>query len=60
MAYLDWEEALERYFEYKETTDARKVKIAIAKLSKYAAICYNGIKITRERECKAKIESWEK
>ena len=59
-AYIEWEEALERYFEYKETSEARKVKIAIAKLSKYASIWYNGIKKAREREGKKKIESWEK
>ena len=51
---------MERYFEYKETSDARKVKIAVAKLSKYAAIWYNGIKRNREKEGKKKIENWVK
>ena len=58
-AYIEWEDALERYFEYKETSEARKVKIAVAKLSKYASIWYNGIKKAREREGK-KIEDWGK
>ena len=59
-AYTEWEDVLERYFEYKETSKARKVKSVVAKLSKYASIWYNGIKKAREREGKKKIESWEK
>ena len=53
-AYIDWEDALERYFEYKETSEARKVKIVVAKLAKYASIWYNGVKEAREREGKKK------
>ena len=45
-AYIEWEDALERYFEYKETSEARMVKFVVAKLSKYASIWYNGIKKT--------------
>lgn len=41
--YLEWEDGLERYFEFKETPDVQKYKIARIKLTKLAAIWLEGV-----------------
>lgn len=58
--YLDWELALERFFEYKGTSNEKQFKIAVAKLTKYAALWYVNVKKQRSRGGKKKIETWEK
>lgn len=58
--YLDWEKAMDRYFDFKETPDEEKFKIAKLKLSKAAAEWLVGVQEQRVKEEKSKIKSWEK
>lgn len=58
--YLEWERSLERFFEYKDTPEERKHKVAILKLTKYASIWLDGVKKQREKEGKSKLATWEK
>ncbi|XP_048502852.1 uncharacterized protein LOC104896849 [Beta vulgaris subsp. vulgaris] len=58
--YLEWESALERFFEYKGTSTEKQFKIAMAKLTKYAALWHANLKKQRNKGGKKKIETWEK
>ena len=55
--YIDWEDSLERYFNFKDTLDEHKYKIAKVKLNKLAATLLEGIQKQRRREERA-IDTW--
>ena len=57
--YLDWEAALERYFEFRETPEEQKYKLAKIKMNKLAAIWFEGLQKQR-RENREGIHTWAK
>ncbi|XP_057517897.1 uncharacterized protein LOC130798821 [Amaranthus tricolor] len=58
--YLEWEAGLERYFEFKETPEDQKYKVAKVKLNKLAAIWLEGEQKQRRRENRGRINTWDK
>ncbi|KEH22650.1 Gag-Pol polyprotein/retrotransposon, putative [Medicago truncatula] len=58
--FVDWLQAIERVFEYKEIPEEHKVKIVALKLKKHALIWWENLKRRRKREGKSKIKTWEK
>ena len=51
---------LERYFEIKEFSDEKVLKMAILKLKKYASLWYENIKRQWAKEGRPKIRTWSK
>lgn len=58
--YLEWEASLERYFEYKDTSEEQQYKIAKMKITKLAAIWFEGVQRQRRRENRGRIDTWAK
>lgn len=58
--FLEWVSGMERVFEYKGFDEKKKYKLAIMKMSKYAAIWFDNLKAQRRRNEKEKIDTWEK
>ncbi|XP_057526384.1 uncharacterized protein LOC130805617 [Amaranthus tricolor] len=58
--YLDWEVELERYFEFKDTPEEQKYKLAKIKMNKPAAIWLEGVQKQRRRENRERINTWGK
>lgn len=47
--YMEWESSIERFFEYRETPDEKKFKIAKLKLTKHALIWLEELQAQRRR-----------
>ena len=58
--YMEWEAELERYFEFKDTPEEQKYKLAKIKLNKLAAIWLDGVQKQRGRENRERINTWVK
>ena len=58
--FIEWIQALERFFEVKEYSDEKAFKVVVLKLKKYASPWYENIKKQREREGKPRIKTWSK
>jgi retrotransposon gag protein len=58
--YVEWENSLERYFDYKETPEDQKFRIAKVKLTRLSAIWLEGLQKQRKREERPRLNSWEK
>jgi len=56
---LDWINALDNYFEYKEMPKEQKVKLAKTKLKGLALTWWNYVQSERLRKGKEKISSWD-
>jgi len=42
--FIEWIQALERFFEVKDDSDEKAFKVAVLKLKKYASLWYENIK----------------
>ena len=51
---------MEKFFEYENTPDNRKVKIVVTRLKGYASLWCEHLKIDRQRRRKEKIRTWPK
>ena len=49
---LDWINEMEKFFDYDETDDGRKVKFAITKLKGHASLWWNGVEMKRRNKGK--------
>jgi hypothetical protein len=58
--FVDWLQAIERVFEYKEILEEHKVNIVAVKLKKHALNWWENLKRKRRCEGKIKIKTWEK
>ena len=58
--YVEQENSLERYFEFKETPDDQRFMLAKVKLTKLSVIWLKGIQKQQKREDRFKIGSWDK
>jgi hypothetical protein len=58
--FVDWLQAIECLFKYKEIPEEHKVKIVAVKLKKQALIWWENLKRRRKCEGKSKIKTWDK
>ena len=59
-AMLDWISDMEKFFEYENTPDNRKVKIIVTRLKRHASLWWKHLQIDRKRRGKEKIKTWPK
>ena len=57
---LDWILDMENFFEYENTPDNRKVKIAVTRLKGHASLWWEHLQTHRQRIRKDKIRTWPK
>ena len=49
---------MEKFFDYEETKDEKKVKFAVTKLKGHAALWWDGVQAERRRLSKQPIKNW--
>eukprot|EP00253_Pinus_taeda_P025766 PITA_25766 len=49
---------MEKFFDYEETKDEKKVKFAVTKLKGHAALWWDGVQAERKRLRKQRIKNW--
>ena len=59
-AVMDWISDMEKFFEYENTPNNRKVKIAVTKLKGHASLWWEHLQTDRQRRGKEKIRTWPK
>ena len=57
---LDWISDMEKFFEYENTLDNRKVKIAVTRLKGHALLWWEHLQTNRQRRGKENIRTWPK
>jgi hypothetical protein len=57
---MDWISAMDKYFDFEEIEDKKKVRFAVTKLKRHASIWWDELQISRERKGKSKIKTWDK
>ena len=57
---MDWINALNKYFDFEEIEDKKKVRYATTRLKGHAIIWWDELHIYKERRGKSKIHSWDK
>ena len=57
---MDWISSLEKYFDYEEVDDKKKVKFAATRLKGHATLWLDELQLSRERKGKPKIKQWDK
>jgi len=55
--FMEWIQALERFFEVREYYDEEAFKVAVLKLKRYASLWYENVKKQRAREGKTRIRT---
>ncbi|GAV91285.1 hypothetical protein CFOL_v3_34682 [Cephalotus follicularis] len=55
--FVDWMNAIERLFDYKDYTEEKKFKFAILELKKYASLLWENVRNQRVREGKERIRT---
>lgn len=59
-AYLDWENRLDQYFEFRETGPDNQYKLAKVKMIKVASTWLEGLQRQRVKEGRPRINTWDK
>ena len=59
-SYLDQEKGLERFFDFKETSEEKRFKIAKSQLTKKVETWLQEIQRQRKRKGQTKIRDWDK
>lgn len=57
---LDWIFDMEKFFEYENTLDNRKMKIAVTRMKGHASLWWEHLQTDRQRRGKEKIRTWPK
>ena len=57
---MDWISSLDKYFDYEEVDDKKKVKFAVTRLKGHAAIWWDELQTSRMRKGTSKIKQWDK
>ena len=57
---LDWIRALDKYFEYEDVEEDKKVKHAITRLKGHATLWWDELQADRHCKGKHKIKSWDR
>ena len=56
---MDWIISLDKYFDYEEVDDKRKVKFAATRLKGHVAMWWDELQLSRKRKGKPKIKQWD-
>lgn len=59
-AMLDWIFDMDKFFDFENTLDNRKVKITVTRLKGHASLWWENLQIDRQRRGKEKIRTWMK
>ena len=57
---LDWISNMEKFFEYENTPDNRKINIVVTRLKGHASLWWEHLQTDRQRRGKEKIKTWPK
>jgi hypothetical protein len=57
---LDWVSALDKYFDYEEIDDEKKVKHDVTRLKGHATLWWDELQADRRCKGKSKIKSWDR
>jgi hypothetical protein len=57
---LDWVRAMEKYFDYEDVDEEKRVKHDITRLKGYASLWWDELWVERRRKGKQKIKNWER
>jgi hypothetical protein len=57
---LDWISALDKYFEYEEIDDEKKVKHAVIKLKGHGTLWWDELQVDKRRKGKSMIKNWDR
>jgi len=58
--FLEWISDVDKYFDYEEIGDEKKVKHAMTKLKGHATLWWDELQVGRRRKGKSKIKSWDR
>jgi hypothetical protein len=57
---LDWISSLDKYFDYEEIDDEKKVKHVVTRLKGHATLWWDELQADRRSKGKSKIKSWDR
>lgn len=57
---IDWITEMDKFFEYEEMEEERKVEFTVTKLKGHVGIWWDGVQIERRRNNKQKIKNWDR
>jgi hypothetical protein len=57
---IDWINALDKYFDYEDVDEGKKVKYAVTRLKGHATLWWDELQADRNRKGKAKIKNWDR
>ena len=57
---LDWIRALDKYFDYEDVEEDKKVKHVVTRLKGHATLWWDELHADRCFKCKHKIKSWDR
>ena len=57
---LDWINEMDKFFDYDETNDERKVKFVVTRLKRHESLWWNGLETERRNKGKVPITNWDK
>ena len=57
---IEWINTLDKYFNYEEVDEAKKVNFVVTKLREHAYVWWDGVQVGRQSKGKKNIKSWRK
>ena len=57
---LDWINEMDKFFDYDETNEEKKVKFVVTILKGYASLWWNGVQTERRNQGKVPIKNWDR
>jgi hypothetical protein len=57
---IDWIRAMDKYFDYKDVDEEKKVKHIVTRLNRHATLSWDVLQFDRRRKGKQKINIWDR
>ena len=57
---IDWISELDKYFEYDEVEEDKRVRLVVTRLKGHASLWWDSVQIERRRNNKPLIKSWDR
>ena len=57
---LDWIRSMDKYFNYEDIDEERRVRHAVTRLKVHATLWWDELQDERRSKCKQKIKSWDR
>jgi hypothetical protein len=57
---MDWISAMDKYFEYENVADEKKVKFVVTRMKGHALLWWDGVQAERKNKGKTRIKSWDR